>query len=204
MARVWNLFYIHSIEANADIRSVSASKRNCYFNDEVDLKLHKNYTRSNCLFECKLTYAFEQTNKVCTPWYFPSEPGGKTQPCDPWQTQDFLAKMAAIPDDQCNHCLPDCITTVYETSVTSAHFRRCDNKNLGASPLCKLDVDKVALPPIWAQQVKEDYVNTLGVMPSYIGQSLSQTNKRRYRLQRDFLYNFMGVLSQQKTTFCIT
>jgi hypothetical protein len=50
---------------------------------------------------------------------------------------------------------------------------------MGVSPLCTLDLDKVAMPPIWGQQVKEDYINTYGVMPSYIGKALEETNKRR-------------------------
>ena len=36
----------------------------------------------------------------CTPWFFPTPPGTVTKPCDPWQTQQFIADMAAVPDDQ--------------------------------------------------------------------------------------------------------
>ena len=107
--------------------------------------------------------------QICTPWYFPLNPTQASQPCDPWQTKDFLDAMNKIPDDQCNHCLPDCDTTIYKTSLTSTKFRRCDEKNMGMSMLCTMDPGKYSLPSIWSQQVKNDYENNFGVMPSYVG-----------------------------------
>ena len=53
------------------IRSVSPTKRDCYFHDEYELKLHKNYTQANCLIECTTDYARNLMESNCTPWYFP-------------------------------------------------------------------------------------------------------------------------------------
>ncbi len=52
------------------------------------MKLHKNYSQANCLFECSLEYAQKSMfngSEICTPWYFPfNETGHKI--CDPWET----------------------------------------------------------------------------------------------------------------------
>ncbi len=122
-------------------------------------------------------YAFEKTGQICTPWYFPYVPGVTSRPCDPWGAYDFLEAMSTIPDSQCDHCLPDCEMPIYSTSATTAKFRRCDEKNFGLSLLCSGSLEDLATPPIWGQDVKEDYVNFLGAMPDYV--KLEQTNKRR-------------------------
>ena len=44
------------VMADEDLRSIPTEKRNCYFSDENSLKLHKNYSFSNCLLECSLNY----------------------------------------------------------------------------------------------------------------------------------------------------
>ena len=168
-----------SIDADeAGIKSIDPTKRNCYFKDEYPLKVHKNYTRANCLLECYLDYALSKMSTKCYPWYLPAPESGYT-PCDPWQTKEFNTFMEQIPDKTCDYCLPDCQQTIYETSITSAPFRRCDAKNLGTSLLCNLDPDAVANPPIWAHQVLDDYSSTLGVRPSYLSDSL-ESNDRRF------------------------
>ena len=77
--------------------------------------------------------------------------------CDPWQTQIFLA---AVLDGgaakTCGHCLPDCVSTVYSSSVSATPLRRCDTKNIGLTYLCKFDGD-VPLPAIWSDQVISEY-----------------------------------------------
>jgi hypothetical protein len=46
------------VDADDSLRSLSPDDRKCLFNDEnTDMKLHKNYTYSNCMFECSLLYA---------------------------------------------------------------------------------------------------------------------------------------------------
>jgi len=59
-------------------RSIKPEKRNCLFPDEnLNIKLHKNYTQANYLLECSFFYAQRQLQlkynvpKACTPWYFP-------------------------------------------------------------------------------------------------------------------------------------
>ncbi len=51
--------------------------RNCLFSYEnAGLKMHKNYSQSNCLFECFFLSAQEtmkrrHNNTICIPWFFP-------------------------------------------------------------------------------------------------------------------------------------
>ena len=46
--------------------------------------------------------------------------------------------------------------------------------------------NQVASPPIWSQAVKEDYSNTLGALPEYVG--TKETNKRRFSDQREIVF----------------
>ena len=57
------------ITSDEELLEVDPLKRNCYFHHEKSLKLFKEYSYANCLFECKLDYGQAKTN--CTPWYFP-------------------------------------------------------------------------------------------------------------------------------------
>ena len=45
--------------AHNEIRKYEPKKRHCYFSDEFTLIMHKSYSQSNCLFECKVNFAFE-------------------------------------------------------------------------------------------------------------------------------------------------
>ena len=70
---------------------------------------------------------------------------------------------------RCGHCLPDCESTIYTSSVSATPLRRsiinklgrwhwkilirCDTKNIGLTMLCKFNGD-VPLPAVWSHQVK--------------------------------------------------
>ena len=106
----------------------------------------------------------------CIPWYFPMNETMGTRICDPWEARNFRNLMDNIPDGHCNKCLPDCSTTLYHASVTAAPFRRCDYKNLGISHLCNFDLNMN--PPIWGQQVLEQYKEETTEIPDYIRQKV--------------------------------
>ena len=45
--------------------------------------------------------------------------------CDPWQTQIFLsAILGGSAGRGCAHCLPDCVSTTYTSSVSATPLRR--------------------------------------------------------------------------------
>ena len=153
------------VDADPSLRDLAVSDRQCLFADEsADMKLHKNYTYMNCVFECSLLFAQAKlqadnnSTYACIPWYFPS-PNPKITMCDPWETVDFLDNMInEIPDDQCAYCLPDCSTTIYETSLFSIPFRRCDAGNLGVSRFCDLNNKALPQPRKFATQLKIEYL----------------------------------------------
>ena len=48
--------------------------------------------------------------------------------CDPWQARNFSSFLELTPDGHCDYCLPDCISTIYNTQVSSAPFKPCDHR----------------------------------------------------------------------------
>jgi len=166
------------ILADEDLGSLSPKKRNCRFSNEIaDLNFHKEYTQSNCLFECSLNYAQSELtnvyNRTCSPWFFPTYKSAP-QVCDPWDTIDFLKETFETPDSKCT-CLPGCNKIIYHTSITAVPFRRCDDSNLGTSKLCDLEDTTMPEPKMWGQQVKDEYV---GNQAGYI--SDIKSNERQY------------------------
>ena len=75
--------------ADDEIISVPAKKRNCYFQEEYKLELHRwvmemlvvlviillprLYSQSGCVFECKMAMGRAKTIGGCTPWFYPSK-----------------------------------------------------------------------------------------------------------------------------------
>jgi len=186
-----------STKADPDIIGIRPEKRNCYFRHEHRLAMHKLYSQSGCTFECKLAVGREMTGG-CTPWYYPSL---DTNICDPWQTKIFLeAIFGGVTADKCSHCLPDCESTIYTSSVSATPLRRCDTKNIGLTMLCKFNGD-VPLPAVWSHQVLEEYKK------SYQGEDLPdflkphvKDNSRRVFLQKKKKAIFDGLYKQSRTT----
>ena len=59
-----------------------------------------------------------------------------------------------------------------------------------------LDLEETPIPPIWGQDVKEDYINSIGAMPNYVEMG-DITNKRRYMMLKTYI-NRIRVLAYQK------
>ena len=152
------------IKADDNLRSLSIQDRQCLFADEnQDLKIHKKYSYSNCMFECNLFYAKTQLQKQnnysysCIPWFFPT-PESTISICDPWESVAFSNLMLSnIPDETCSYCLPDCSSTMYTASKSTIPFRRCGSSNLGTSLLCNLDDPNLHHPSEFANQVINEY-----------------------------------------------
>ena len=160
-------------------KKVKSQKRNCYFSDENlkkhPMNIHQNYSQANCLFECKLEVVqrqmVQQNEKLCVPWFFPSQDESFLEICNPWQTKNFQRLVQNVDDEECKYCLPDCVSTKYKLSLTSAPFGYCDQTNLGLSPLCDLSVNKNLMmnPPIWKDVVKGEYQKFNGEqLPKFI------------------------------------
>lgn len=181
-------------------KEVPALKRNCYFPDENPRQhpmiIHQNYTQTNCLFECKLESVRRQrradnkTRNTCIPWFYPKENKYIFDLCNPWETTEFQTLLKNVDDNECKYCLPDCKSTKYKMSLSSAPFGNCDQTNLGLSPLCDLSTGKNMMmnPPIWKDVVKGEYEKfNGGTVPDFV------------KNQKNILKNIRYYASEQET-----
>ena len=70
------------------------------------MRLHRVYSRANCLLECKMEYATKNMNGSdnCVPWYLPTaakasnSEGNQTdlRICYPWETKEFLELSSKV------------------------------------------------------------------------------------------------------------
>jgi hypothetical protein len=148
-----NLVAVSAIkfDADDDMRDLDPDTRKCLFPDETgQLKLFKTYNQANCFLECSLNFAKkllkEEQNMTsgCTPWYFPFV-NENYRLCDPWQTVRITEIMdEEVPTDECSYCLPDCIRTIYQQSVSAQPFRRCDERNIQLTDMCSMNYPNVS------------------------------------------------------------
>ena len=178
------------LEALNETRKYGPDKRKCYFPDEYDLDLHKHYSQSNCIFECEIQFAINcisscnefgkkcdcknlgnriNVSNSCIPWFYPSSSSKTEKLCNPWTTKKFKQILEKqVPKDQCNYCLPDCTTTIYDTSVSYAELRQCDRTNLGStSLLCDL-VNSAINPAPWINIAQSEYKNAKQDVPYFL------------------------------------
>jgi hypothetical protein len=140
------------IDADDNMRDLDPETRGCLFSDETDrIKLHKSYNQANCFLECALMFGQKKLKEgnnltlACTPWFFPFLNDGYSL-CDPWQTVRIMQIMENdVTDDECSYCLPDCIQTIYQQTVSAQPIRRCDERNLQLTELCNLNSPDVSL-----------------------------------------------------------
>ena len=183
------------ISADLDIMSIDPVMRNCLFPDENgSMKIHKKYSQSNCLLECSLFYAqkvlseSKNMSTPCLPWYFPTYEEIGTI-CDPWEAAEFDTYFNNVPDTECLNCSPDCDTVIYEPTITTIPFRRCDFRNLGTSPMCNLDDALLPEPRIWARQVIQElqWEGQLDMLDKF--RFISSERKYRYDMLKPGAFN---------------
>ena len=111
-----------------------------------------------------------------------------------------------IPGDQCKHCLPDCTTTEYDTSISHAEFQTCDKASMGGSGmLCDL-TDHPLNPSPWTFIVKKEFEDKNLDIPWYLKKIIGANNKSytRFPDQRKKVLNskdmvFPAQLTEQPT-----
>lgn len=92
--------------------------------------------------------------------------------CDPWETKNFSQHLEFVPDGHCDHCLPDCISTIYDIRVSSAPFKACDHTNIGSSSMCQFSTKNDQInPPIWAADVNQEYQTEQKTLPEFLNMS---------------------------------
>lgn len=82
---------------------------------------------------------------------------------------------------KCTHCLPDCTSTAYSSSVSATPLRRCDTKNIGLSMLCKFG-DDLPHPRVWSEQVVNEYKRVYPgeELPDFIKNFEKRSARRQY------------------------
>lgn len=204
-----NAFHLDALD---ETRKYGPDKRKCYFPDEYQLKMHKYYSQTNCVFECELEFAskclttcnefgkecncknlhfqneYVNGSNLCVPWFYPSHGIQSTKICNPWNTQKFREILSKqIPIGQCKYCLPDCTTTIYDTSVSYAELRKCDRTTIGStSILCDL-VNGVINPAPWVHNAQKEYEIANQSVPWYLETSSNGGYRSRFTDKRNNL-----------------
>ena len=188
-----NAIQVHTL---SETRKYHPKKRNCYFPDEYKLEIHHFYSRPSCIFECETQFAaeclkscdemdfgkkcncssnshskngFDKESMSCVPWFFPTNDLKQERMCNPWKKKKFLEIMKKqIPKDLCSHCLPDCTTTEYDTSISYADFNKCDQPIIGSTGiLCDL-INQPLNPSPWTHTATSVYKNSNKAIPWYM------------------------------------
>ena len=180
------------VQALEEIKSHPPKRRNCYFPDEGQLEMHKEYSQKACIFECEIEFAakclstcndidavcdcsnVKMVNSIefnhqnsCVPWYLPIKNSNFGGFCDPWATMKFRKILKEqIPENQCKHCLPDCSETTYDAWVGYAELHACESATIG-SFLCGL-VNKQMNPAPWLTDVQNEYLSENESIPWYL------------------------------------
>ena len=76
--------------------------------------------------------------------------------------------------EACAHCLPDCTTTIYDSSMTYAKLRKCDRTNLGTNLLCDLENGPFNPAP-WMDIAQNEYMKANETIPWYL--DITQQNE---------------------------
>ena len=189
-----------SLEARDEIRKYEPDQRKCYFPDEHNLKMHTYYSRSSCIFECKLEFAakclttcheYGQTcncgnydvitdddlkaGNACIPWFYPMQDKETGKFCNPWNTEKFKEIMKnQIPKGLCDKCLPDCSNVEYETTMTSAELQACDVTTTGSTGLlCNL-LNGTINPAPWVNIAQNEYIVSNEEIPWFLDSTASK------------------------------
>jgi len=171
------------VEADDSMRSLNPESRKCRFYDESsNLLIYKTYTYANCMFECTLLQAHQKYD--CIPWYFPFT-NENFNICNPWKNKEFLDEMNSITADKCPNCLPECSSTLYDSSITTFPFRKCDLANKDMSLLCNFSMH-------WARPLPKKYLSQIQNIsnptnPENIWMDSKQSN-RSYPSWRNYVF----------------
>ena len=194
-----NALRLHALD---EIRKHDPDQRKCYFPDEYELRMHRLYSRSSCIFECELEFAAKclttcdefgqicdckdhkfingldlKADNGCIPWYYPLQDTDIGKFCDPWKTEKFQQILKdQVPEGLCNNCLPDCSITEFETSMTSAKLPKCDGAKTGSVGLLCNFLNGELNPQPWLNMVQVEYQRSNQTIPWYL--DTVSSNKR--------------------------
>jgi Amiloride-sensitive sodium channel len=116
------------VRSDESLRSYSAERRNCYFEDERKLRYFKKYTKRNCQTECFTEYLLKSNETECVEFYNIRNQHDKV--CD---YRYFQRLKYALQDyefdymeEDCN-CLEDCNFIKYSIEIISSDLQAQTN-----------------------------------------------------------------------------
>ena len=112
------------------------------------------------------------------PWFFPSTDIAPFA-CDPWIAAEMYELMLDVPEYECRHCLPDCQTTIYQTTISAVPLRQCFLQNARLGLFCKGNQASMSNQIITGSFVEKQYIRRLGKLPFFI-KSLFPTSNRTH------------------------
>ena len=113
-----------------------------------------------------------KSSNSCLPWFYPGNDIDNLRFCDPWATKKFNKIFnRQVPGNECNHCIDDCSSTVYEATATYSKLPGCDSTNVGSS-FCSLNHGEMNPPP-WITDAQNEFLNANQRIPSYLETDLS-------------------------------
>ncbi len=160
------------VNSSKELYNLNSTARNCLFGTENDnLTLYRNYTQSNCLFECALNFAQtammeKYMQQPCIPWYFPTL-DKNLKICNPWTALEFVKLMSNLPKDECQYCLPDCTVTIYKTFVTAVPLRICSLKSFMSVSICNVSNNADTTFTMLGDLVTGSYERKNGILPYF-------------------------------------
>jgi len=160
------------VKSAPELYNLAFGDRNCYFNNEnSQLKLYKNYTQSNCFFECSLNITKDAMNHTrnipCIPWFIPTvEKYPKI--CNPWEAVKFVDIMSNVPQSKCPNCLPDCTVTVYKTLVTAVPLRNCSLASMKTISFCNTSANTQSNSTMMGNLLFNNYNERIRKMPRHL------------------------------------
>jgi hypothetical protein len=106
---------------------------------------------------------------ACVPWFYPLNGTEIRNFCDPWKTEKFQQIMRTnVPAGLCHKCLPDCASTEYESSMTSAELQKCDATTTGSTGLlCNLVKGSINPSP-WVDMAQNEYIKANQTVPWFL------------------------------------
>ena len=166
------------ISADIALRSMDPNSRNCSFPWENNfLNIFKNYTQSNCYFECNFEYAKKKLEQQCSPWYFPS-PDILPTICGPWQAAQLVEEMSNVPIIQCNHCLPDCDSTTFKARISAAPLRKCQLNSFRSNTFCNQNDDIVFSSEFISNMPGYDFRKRFSTQPYFYTKSFASSQRK--------------------------
>ena len=127
--------------------------------------------------DCSDTNSIKEINlksaNSCLPWFYPRNDEDNLKFCDPWAAKKFNEIFnRQVPENECNHCLDDCSSTVYESMATHTKLPGCDSTNVGSS-FCSL-IHGEMNPPPWITDAQNEFLNANQMIPAYLDTDLSR------------------------------